>query len=47
MKLDNTTFRGLIAIIGAAAIIWKPDQIAVIVPAVLTLIGTINVVRNP
>ena len=45
--LDNSTWRGLIAIIGAVAIVWKPDQITVILPAVLGLIGTINVVRQP
>ena len=43
----NSTWRGLIAIIGAVAIVWKPDQISVIVPAILAMIGTINVVREP
>jgi hypothetical protein len=43
----NSTWRGLIAIIGAVAISLKPDQITVIVPAILALIGTINVVREP
>ena len=47
MTLDNTTWRGIIAIIGAIAIVLKPDQIAVILPAVLGLIGTINVIRQP
>jgi uncharacterized membrane protein YkvA (DUF1232 family) len=47
MKLDNTTWRGLIAVIGAMAIILKPADIAIIVPAVLGLIGTINIIREP
>jgi hypothetical protein len=42
----NSTWRGLIAIIGAVAIVWKPDQISVIVPAILSMIGTINVIRD-
>ena len=47
MKLDNTTIRGAIAVIGAIAIIIRPSEIAVIMPAVLALIGTINIIRNP
>ena len=47
MKLDNTTIRGAIGIIGAIAIVLKPQDIAVIVPAVMGLIGAINFVRNP
>ena len=45
--LHNSTWRGLIAIIGAVAIILKPDQITVIIPAILALIGAINVIRDP
>ena len=42
----NSTWRGIIAIIGAVAIIIEPDKIAVIVPAILALIGAINVIRE-
>lgn len=45
--LHNSTWRGCIAIIGAVAIIIKPDQITVIIPAILALIGAINVIRDP
>ena len=45
--LHNSTWRGVIAIIGAVAIIIKPDQITVIIPAILALIGAINVIRDP
>jgi hypothetical protein len=47
MKLDNTTIRGAIAVIAAIAIIIRPQDIAVIMPAVLGLIGAINIVRQP
>ena len=47
MKLDNTTFRGIISVIGAIAIIYRPADIAIIVPAVLALIGAINIIRDP
>jgi hypothetical protein len=47
MKLDNTTIRGAIAVIGAIAIIIRPQDIVTIMPAVLGLIGAINIVRNP
>ena len=47
MKLDNTTMRGTIAVIGAIAIIIRPADIAVIMPAVLALIGAINIIRTP
>lgn len=47
MKLNqNSTWRGIIAIIGAVAIIIEPDKITVIVPAILALIGAINVARE-
>lgn len=47
IKFDNTTWRGIIAVVGAIAIIVRPSDIAVIVPAVLGLIGAINIVRQP
>lgn len=47
MKLDHTTIRGIIAFLGAIAIIIRPADIAVIMPAVLGLIGAINIIRDP
>jgi hypothetical protein len=47
MKLDNTTIRGLIAVIGAIALVIRPDKIAEITAAVFSLSGTINIIRNP
>lgn len=47
IQFDNTTWRGIIAVVGAIAIIIRPQDIAVIIPAVLGLIGTINIVRTP
>jgi hypothetical protein len=47
MKLDNTTIRGLIAVIGAIALVVRPDKIVEINAAIFSLIGMINIVRNP
>ena len=44
---QNSTWRGIIAIIGAVAIIIRPDAITEIVPAMMILIGSINFIRNP
>ena len=47
MKLNqNSTWRGLTAIIGAAAMLIGRERSTVIVPAILALIGAINVVRE-
>lgn len=43
---SNTTWRGIIAVTGAIAIVIRPDQIAIIIPAYLTLIGAINIARE-
>ena len=43
---QNSTWRGIIALVGAVAICIRPDEITVIVPAILAMIGTINVVRD-
>lgn len=47
MKLDNTTIRGLILVVAAVALIIRPDHIAEIVSAAFTLVGMINIIRNP
>lgn len=43
---QESTWRGIIALIGSVAIAVRPDQIAVILPAILGLIGAINVGKN-
>lgn len=40
---QESTWRGLIALAGAVAIAVRPADIAVILPAILGLIGAINV----
>jgi hypothetical protein len=43
---QNSTWRGIIALVGAVAIVIRPNDIAVIIPAILTLIGSVNVIRD-
>lgn len=43
---QESTWRGLIAIIGAVAIAVRPSDISVLLPAILVLIGAINVSKK-
>lgn len=43
---EPSTWRGIIALVGAVAIAVQPDHIAPITAAVLALIGAINVGRQ-
>ena len=43
---QESTWRGAILLIGAVAIVLRPDEIEKIVPAVLALVGAINVMKD-
>lgn len=47
MKLDNTTFRGLILVIAAVSLVIRPERMAEIVAAAFSLVGMINIIRDP
>lgn len=47
MKLDNTTFRGLILVISAIALVIRPEHMTQIVASAFSLVGMINIIRNP
>ena len=44
--LEPSTWRGIIALVGAVGLILKPENAAAILAAVLALIGAINVART-
>ena len=43
---QESTYRGVVALVGAFGIVVEPDKAEAIIAAVLAVIGAINVLKN-